>query len=117
MPAAVPVLREQNNALHVTTERLLTTNSELTAKVNEQALLISMLKQQLAAATANLPSTRSASKSAGSAPSLAPESLCFMLEALLPDHRMVTGSLVGVVYQRRMCLTCIQWLRGGPSVI
>ncbi len=58
-------LREQNNALHITTERLLNTNSDLTAKVNKQAARISALEQQLAHMPATASPAASDSRSAG----------------------------------------------------
>lgn len=58
-------LQEQNRALHVTMERLLSTNNELAAKLNTQSAQISSLEQQLASAPARAPPTGSDSQAAG----------------------------------------------------
>ncbi len=60
-------LREQNDALHVTTERLLSTNTDLAAKVNRQTAQITALEQQLAHMPAGAPSAAADSQTAGEA--------------------------------------------------
>lgn len=58
-------LRAQNNALHVTMERLLGTNSELGNKVNSQAARISSLEAALEEARASGPAPPAAAEPAG----------------------------------------------------
>ncbi len=65
--AAAASLREQNKALHVTKERLLSTNSELAAALNGQSAQITSLEQQLASAPAPAPLAASDSQAAGAA--------------------------------------------------
>ncbi|BDA42732.1 hypothetical protein COCOBI_03-6250 [Coccomyxa sp. Obi] len=65
LEGAVENLRAQNNALHVTMERLLGANSELGNKVNSQAARISSLEAAVAEAHASHPAPPTASEPAG----------------------------------------------------
>ena len=52
MPAVLSSLKAQNNALHVTTEKLVTTNSELMERLNRQSEQVQALQDALAMAQA-----------------------------------------------------------------
>ncbi|CAL8467616.1 g7154 [Coccomyxa elongata] len=65
LEAAVENLRAQNNALHVTMERLLGTNSELGNKVNSQAARISSMEAAVEEAHVSRPAPPAASEPAG----------------------------------------------------
>lgn len=95
-------LRAKNNALHVSMEKLLGTNSELAAKFNSQAMRISALEAGLAEAQAQRPAAPAAAQPAGGhlLPDNPPEGHYFLAAKLLRERvcvlrRVLRGAHVG----------------------
>jgi hypothetical protein len=101
--AAVENLRAKNNALHVSMEKLLGTNSELAANFNSQVMRLSALEAQLAEAKAQRPAAPAAVQPAGGhlLPHNPPEGGTVLKILLQPN-----GPGEGFVPQQLLWCTC-----------
>ena len=100
--AVLTNLKAQNSVLHVTTERLVDTNSEIMARLNKQSDQVTALQEALANAQASQPPQKDMQQQD-------PSTLTACLhittkEMLVQDlHGMLT-SLVGMASSGMMCL-------------